>query len=659
MDIAIRFCDALTVGCIFSLKTRTLPLRQEHAEMNRPLVILIFSFAAGLAFLSLSDHLADAEGFPHDWSHQHLIFSAPRSPEQARLLEREPRYRMQQLWRRQTNLESAQDQAQALDAFAVELAKSTAQAPALSVLPPGLYHPHRRSDLRRDWSENMGAAATVGGGQYPAKYSFSVSSANCASTGSPDFVVFNTGLPGSAGQATVVAFDNLYSGCSGTVPSVFWAYQSGTGSVPSSIVLSADGSKVAFVENPASGGAILRILKWESGEGTATNPKTPTNTYTNTAVGSSGNTAWSTCPNGSSCMISVAFQSPQNNPDSASAPFYDYANDVLYVGDNNGYLHQFAGVFLGTPAELTTGGFPSPAASVPLSSPVYDPTSGLVLVSASYDGAGEGARIHEVDASNGAHHGSSLLGPTTGAGMACPTSGMTGDTTAFSVDAPIVDSSAEQAYIFVGSDGNGNSRVFQFLPGFAEQACGHNVIVGSGSNSGVELYAGTFDNIYFTSTQSSDPSGNLYVCGNPGAAPTLYEIPISSNAMRTPVSIDPLTTASAICSPVTEFYNTSASTDYIFLSVQGSGATSAPIDCPANTGCAMSFNVTSALANGAATSATLEENGGTSGIIIDNSVGSGTLAGTSQVYFSSLGGSTSCSTSSQGCAVQASQAGLN
>jgi hypothetical protein len=51
--------------------------------------------------------------------------------------------------------------------------------------------------------------------------------------------------------------------------------------------------------------------------------------------------------------------------------------------------------------------------------------------------------------------------------------------------------------------------------------------------------------------------------------------------------------------------------------------------------------------------------GGTSGIIMDNDVGTSTLAGASQVYFSTQGNQT-CATSggSGGCAVQASQSAL-
>jgi anti-sigma factor RsiW len=58
-------------------------------------------------------------------------------------------------------------------------------------------------------------------------------------------------------------------------------------------------------------------------------------------------------------------------------------------------------------------------------------------------------------------------------------------------------------------------------------------------------------------------------------------------------------------------------------------------------------------------SAALASAGGTSGIIIDNFVGSGTMAGASQVYFSTLSDQL-CTTSATtgGCAMQASQSAL-
>jgi hypothetical protein len=61
---------------------------------------------------------------------------------------------------------------------------------------------------------------------------------------------------------------------------------------------------------------------------------------------------------------------------------------------------------------------------------------------------------------------------------------------------------------------------------------------------------------------------------------------------------------------------------------------------------------------GASLISTLPATGGTSGIIIDN-VLSGTLAGTSQVYFSTLSDQVCGTSGTGGCAVQASQPGLN
>ncbi len=62
---------------------------------------------------------------------------------------------------------------------------------------------------------------------------------------------------------------------------------------------------------------------------------------------------------------------------------------------------------------------------------------------------------------------------------------------------------------------------------------------------------------------------------------------------------------------------------------------------------------------GALPTAALQTTSGTSGVIIDNTVGSGTMAGASQVYFSTLGNQV-CTTSggTGGCAVQASQSAL-
>ena len=60
---------------------------------------------------------------------------------------------------------------------------------------------------------------------------------------------------------------------------------------------------------------------------------------------------------------------------------------------------------------------------------------------------------------------------------------------------------------------------------------------------------------------------------------------------------------------------------------------------------------------GMLSSAALAATGGTSGIIIDNTVAPATQAGASELYFSTLGNE-NCPTTSTGCAVQASQSQL-
>jgi hypothetical protein len=53
-----------------------------------------------------------------------------------------------------------------------------------------LRRPRYEGVLEGDWSQSMGTGASLGAGQYPAKFSFDLRSANCAT----DFVAFHTGL---------------------------------------------------------------------------------------------------------------------------------------------------------------------------------------------------------------------------------------------------------------------------------------------------------------------------------------------------------------------------------------------------------------------------------------------------------------------------------
>jgi hypothetical protein len=85
---------------------------------------------------------------------------------------------------------------------------------------------HGSSDgIDKDWAISLGTGATAGATNYPAKFAFQGTSATCAGgLTQADFVVYGTGRAGTTSQASIAAFDNLYSGCvaDGTVPTAYW-----------------------------------------------------------------------------------------------------------------------------------------------------------------------------------------------------------------------------------------------------------------------------------------------------------------------------------------------------------------------------------------------------------------------------------------------------
>ena len=291
-------------------------------------------------------------GLPTDWSHRHVIFSQPSTDAQAAAVMHDPRYWQQ--WNREHFVK-------ALNAADVGLSNRSLFASA------GASH--------ADWSQNLGSGANAGAGVFPAKYSFQVTTATCAGGVGvrPDYVVFSTGLLGTSGQASIVAFNNLYSGCTGIVPTAYWAFNTG-GQVLTSPTISGDGRQVAFVQT-TGGIASLVLLKWASG-GTVGSP------VTLVAV---TNAAYRACTAPCMTMITLRTAPPANVPtdDTTSSVFPDYSNDVIWVGSAGGWLHKFTGVFVGTPTRVTSGGFPvhvNPGNPTALSNPVHDSASGNVFV---------------------------------------------------------------------------------------------------------------------------------------------------------------------------------------------------------------------------------------------------------------------------------------
>jgi hypothetical protein len=670
-----------------------------------------------------------------DWSNHHLIFSKPPTAEQAQRLERDPRYWQQQLRHSPARLREGE----------------TAVASRMR---------HGSSDgISKDWSLDLGTGATVGATNYPAKISFRSTNATCAGgVTQPDVVVYGTGLPGTMTQASIAAFDNLYSGCSadGTVPTAYWAYNTSGGKVTTSPVFSGDGTQMAFVQTDGFGNGILVLLKWAASSGTIGHP---------VSLMRVRNSAYPTCT--APCMASSVLRDAIGtlHPDTNSSVFYDYSNDTAYVGDDGGWLHKFNPVFNGIPAEVRNAGWPvqlNPTTPTALTSPVYDAASGRVFV------ADVGGFLYRVGPNT------ALVATTSG-----PLDVSSSEGGAGIVQGPIVDSTSEVVYVFASSDGSGTcaggadcTAVYQLPVNFADGDTGSEAIVGASTVFGSApspLYLGTFDSAY---ENSVDATGHLYVCGNTGGAPTLYQVDIGAGVLGT-VSTGPvLASATAPCSPVTDILNPNASggaTEWMYASVQNKGISSG---C-ATGGCIFNFkntpwqpltaytagqevldsnlhiqvvgtsgtsgavtpfwniatsgsttdgtvhwldqgalsavslaawvkshhytkgteildsnnNVefvstagTSGTPNapawsttaggtthdgtvtwtnlGAVGTAAMPESGGTSGIIVDNTVGSGTLAGASQVYFSTLGSQVCGTSGTGGCAVQASQSAL-
>ena len=472
-----------------------------------------------------------------DWSHSHLIFSQPRTPEQAARVQKDIRYQQQQ----------------ARHTAHPEATLRTGEEESKSSRLRFWRRHHRRAGRRmhRDWSVDLGPGATVGPDRFPAKYSFSILSASCASVfpSIPDFVVYNTGKTGT--EANIVALTNLYSGCGGQFLKVKWAYET-LGQVLTSPIISFDGKQIAYVQTTGTA-ATLVLLKWNGFEGdTIQVPGHPIPALA---------TAYPTCA--APCMTTF----PLIANDTNSSVYYNYGTDVLWVGDDSGKLHQFTGVFKGTPAEATAP-FPVSVSTTALTSAIDD-GSGTIFVE------DKGGFLYRVD----------------GAGTVTKSAQLdfgTGFT-----EAPIVDSTAGSVYAFSSKDGatSATAGVFQLSTAFAAGDTGPEVTLGAATAGTTPMYAGTFDHDYVT---GAAPTGNFYVCGNPGSFPTLYQVPIVNNVMGTPVA-GPIvsTTGSAICSPVTDVYNATVTgaglpQEWVFLSTQGPGF----VDECGGVSCIMNFKVT-------------------------------------------------------------------
>jgi hypothetical protein len=181
----------------------------------------------------------------------------------------------------------------------------------------------------------------------------------------------------------------------------------------------------------------------------------------------------------------------------------------------------------------------------------------------------------------------------------------------------------------------------------------------------LSYHSGAFDNNYY----SNPTTGFFYVCGpdSTGSVTDLYRVGFTSTSGTialgavngTPLQI---TTAgnTGNCSALTEIFNTSTSTDWLFLSVDNHGVTAA---C-ANQSCVMSFTLGTSMVT--APSASYDgpsgaNMNGSGGFIVDNVANTTTFSQASSIYFMPIANNLTCGDGSSGvgCGIKLTQSGLN
>jgi hypothetical protein len=526
----------------------------------------------------------------------------------------------------------------------------------------------RANPIQRDWNIYLGIAGTAPS-MYPAKFTFDVNATpSCAN----DFVVFPVNAAGSSAQPNIVAFDNLYSGTAGstgicnsrTAPgghtdntasaTVSWSYNVSKigGAVTTSPVISFDatGSKIAFVESITNQPAHFHVLAWKKGDGQASSLQ-------NVLAPAQITSFIATAPlAGSGTATDLALGTATTGSDTLSSPFIDYTDDVAYVGNDAGVIYRIKNVF------CPAGGCAAPSLDTTWGS------SGALTIGGTCTGKLTGPVLSAansnvyVGCSDGKLYSISQTGVIQSLGV--------GDGVAKSnyggiVDPPIVDSVNGFVYAVSGSANNGTNAVLVQ----AKLDLSSPVSVPIGVANQCNMHAPTPNNAYLTNIGSSaalmyvgglSTSGSVSQPCNGGssgsAIPTLYGAGFNSTGVMkagTPsnVQFDNFGGLGREFSPISEFFNTKTSTDWLFLSALQSNQV--------NFG---GLNITGGFLVGANT---VTEGVGSSGIIVDNNASTATFPQAASVYFNALQENTACSNNingaagaTGGCAVKLTQSNL-
>jgi hypothetical protein len=507
---------------------------------------------------------------------------------------------------------------------------------------------------------------------YPAKFSFDVTAApSCLN----DFVVFPIAASGSATQPNLAAFNNLYSGTAGgngicnrtpsgtdtgVAATVYWSYDINGigGSVPTSPVLSLDGTKVAFVESATGEPAHFHVLAWKSGDGKSAAD------LQNVLVPKTINTFVAAAPvAGSGTATDLPLGSATTGTDTLSSPFMDYVRDLAYVGNDAGTLYRIKDVFCtvdpacsgtskpapsidtswGSSGAVTVGpGSCAGTTSSELTGPIFDYATGNVFVGCS-DG-----KLYGFNSSGVALSHASV---TVGDGTASKTYGGI-------VDPPIVDG----VYGFVYAvSGSANAGIYGALVQ-ARIDLSSSVVAQIGAGNQCNIHAPAFSNAYYTSPTTA--GALIYVAGVTGTvsqpctagSTTTGTIEVYGAAFGTGGVMTAGTPAhsfgagggpGAEWAPLLEFYNATTAIDWLFGGALQSAQTNLGL-----------VNITGGFPGGF--SAVVTEGLGPSGMIVDNDSSSAQAA---SIYFNALHQNAGCTnntvlTDTGGCAVKLTQAAL-
>ena len=372
--------------------------------------------------------------------------------------------------------------------------------------------------------------------------------------------------------------------------------------MPASLVLSQNGSQLAYVENLPTGSSYFHVL-----------------TIGNT--GTNGTSATAAVLPGSAGGNNAVDQRVLLSPDGvrqSKAPRRLFSSLTLRetptmspmrpatarAGSGSGYLYKISNVFNGSAAPTIVWSVPIDA--VP-SSPVYDRVSNKVFFT---DSNGRIDYVTDTGVSPSVVYSAVLANGNT------------------AENPVIVDSTRQMVYASFNSNGS-NAVIVQAPTSMASTV---SVPVGTQSTIYTGPYEPAFNNAWFTGSGTQ----KMFVAGTgTGTLPTLYSVGFNGSGVMNSsadVTTAALATGTADSSPLTEFYNASLLKDYLFVGVTD--------HCVATVGggtagCVMSLDITNGFPTVNASATALAAPGGTTGIIVDND---STASEASSIYYATKTG---------------------